>query len=80
MAKRKIQWKMCEECDKTFTIPARVKRHSRNKHKYLQKIVKDVTILLQSRPGSRNTHEMNTCTYDGEKQETTPENKLKVAN
>ena len=43
-------------------------------------IVKDVTILLQSRPGSRNTHEMNTCTYDGEKQETTPENKLKVAN
>ena len=28
---------MCGECDKIFTMQARVKRHSRNKHKYLRK-------------------------------------------
>ena len=45
-----------------------------------EKPVKYVTILLKSRPGLRNTQEMNTSTYEGDKQETTPENKLKVAN
>ena len=39
-----------------------------------EKPVKYVTILL------RNTQEMNTSTYEGDKQETTPENKLEVAN
>ena len=45
-----------------------------------EKPVKNVTILLQSRHGLRNTQEMNTSTYEGDKQETTPENKLEVAN
>ena len=40
-----------------------------------EKPVKYVTILLKSRP-----QEMNTSTYEGDKQETTPENKLEVAN
>ena len=38
-----------------------------------------MTILLQIRPDLRNTQERNTCTYEVDKQETTPENKLKVA-
>ena len=45
-----------------------------------EKPVKIVTILLQSRHGLRNTQEINTSTYEGDKQETTPENKLEVAN
>ena len=34
---KEFNGKTCGECDETFTMPARVKRHSRNKHKYLRK-------------------------------------------
>ena len=44
------------------------------------KCVENVTKFLQCRPGLINTQEMNTSTYEGDKQETTPENKLEVAN
>ena len=56
----------------------------------MEKCVENVTKLLQcrrglrdtqeSRHGLRNTQEIKTSTYEGDKQETTPENKLKVAN
>ena len=63
--KTKIIWKICGKGDKTCTRPVWVKEHSRKEHYYLRKTCENCDNTF--------TKEMNTNTYEDDKQEATPE-------